>query len=92
MNSFLFFQKERKKILRSTFFLFQLKKTRNKQETVAQTLRFSILHLLSLFDTHVLTEMLSFFQLWFQKFPKATWPILLTEFGERFSYYGIKSE
>ena len=29
---------------------------------------------------------------WFTKFPKATWPILITEFGERFSYYGIKSE
>lgn len=28
---------------------------------------------------------------WFISFPKATWPILLTEFGERFSYYGIKT-
>lgn len=28
---------------------------------------------------------------WFTKFPKATWPILITEFGERFSYYGIKT-
>lgn len=28
---------------------------------------------------------------WFTQFPKATWPILLTEFGERFSYYGIKA-
>ncbi|XP_078369517.1 solute carrier family 15 member 2-like isoform X1 [Oculina patagonica] len=28
---------------------------------------------------------------WFTKFPKATWPILTTEFGERFSYYGIKT-
>lgn len=51
MNSFLFFQKERKNITKH-FFLFQLKKTRNKQETVVQTLRFSILQLLSLFDTY----------------------------------------
>jgi len=28
---------------------------------------------------------------WFTKFPRATWPILVTEFGERFSYYGIKT-
>lgn len=28
---------------------------------------------------------------WFTKFPNATWPILITEFGERFSYYGIKT-
>lgn len=28
---------------------------------------------------------------WFTKFPKATWPILITELAERFSYYGIKT-
>ncbi|XP_031564525.1 solute carrier family 15 member 2-like isoform X2 [Actinia tenebrosa] len=28
---------------------------------------------------------------WFTQFPRATWPILVTEFGERFSYYGIKT-
>ncbi|EDO28569.1 predicted protein, partial [Nematostella vectensis] len=28
---------------------------------------------------------------WFTQFPKATWPILVAEFGERFSYYGIKT-
>ena len=46
------FSKKKEKILLSTFFLFQLKKTRKKQETVVQTLRFSILQLLSLFDTY----------------------------------------
>ncbi|KAK3733272.1 hypothetical protein QZH41_011111 [Actinostola sp. cb2023] len=30
-------------------------------------------------------------QRWFRQFPKSTWPILVTEFGERFSYYGIKT-